>query len=148
MKAKRTWFLVADGGKARILENLGPGKGLHQVQGLEEEILLPPNRDLQADRPGRGFESTGTTRHAYEASDPHRELKRAFASHIVDTLATLHSKRRFDRLVLVAPPAVLGDLQSAMTNLLSSVVVGELVRDLTHTPTDDLARHLDGLIVV
>lgn len=30
MKAKRSWFLAADGGKARILENLGPGKGLHE----------------------------------------------------------------------------------------------------------------------
>lgn len=35
-----------------------------------------------------------------------------------------------------------------MNNSLSSVVIGELARDLTHTPTDDLQPHLSGLIAV
>ena len=148
MKAKRTWFLVADGGKARIIETVGPGKGLHQVAGLEEDLKLPPNRELQSDRPGRGFESAGPTRHAYEATDAHREMKRHFAAHLTDQLAKLHAMKRFDRLVVIAPPAMLGDLRTAMSSTLSSVVISELARDLTHTPTDDLPAHLEGLIAV
>ena len=31
MKPTRTWILIADGARARILENLGPGKGVHEV---------------------------------------------------------------------------------------------------------------------
>ncbi len=146
MKAKRTWVLVADGGKARILENLGPGKGVHQVSGLEEDLLLPPNRELQSDRPGRGFESAGPTRHAYETSDPHRELKRTFAVHLMERLAGLHAKGMFDRLVLVAPPAMLGNLRAEMSSALSSSLAGELARDLTHVPTSDIQAHLDAII--
>ena len=148
MKAKRTWILVADGGKARIVENLGPGKGLHQVAGLEETIALPPNRALLEDRPGRGFESAGPTRHAYEASDPHRELKRAFTAHLIDQQAELHTSDRFDRLVLVAPSPMLGVLRAMLTPALSAAVVGELALDLTHTPTSEIATHIEGTIAV
>ena len=148
MKATRTWILVADGGKARILENLGPGKGVHQVAGLEETVTLPPNRDLLDDRPGRGFESAGPTRHAYETSDPHRELKRAFARHLVDQLSAMHTKKLFDRLVLVAPPPMLGDLRAMINPPLSAIVVGELARDLTHTPTDEIASYIEGTSAV
>jgi protein required for attachment to host cells len=148
MKAKRTWVLVADGGKARILENLGPGKGVHQVSGLEEDLLLPPNRELQTDRPGRGFESAGPTRHAYETTDPHREMKRTFAGHLMERLAGFHAKGMFDRLVLVAPPAMLGDLRSQMGAAITSSLIGELARDLTHVPTNEMHTHLDGLISI
>ena len=148
MKAKRTWILVADGGKARILENLGPGKGVHQVPGLEETVTLPPNRALLDDRPGRGFESAGPTRHAYEESDPHRQMKRAFARHMIEQLSAMHANGRFDHLVLVAPPPMLGDLRAMLTPALSATIVGELSRDLTHTPTGDIAAHIEGTIAV
>ena len=148
MKAKCTWILVADGGRARILENLGSGKGVHQVAGVNETLTLPPNRVLQHDRPGRGFESAGPTRHAYEASDPHREMKRTFAAHLVDQLSEMHANGRFDRLVLVAPSPTMGDLRAMLTPALSVAIIGELTRDLTHTPTDEIAAHIEGIIAV
>ena len=148
MKPKRTWILVTDGGKARILENLGVGKGVHQVAGLEETITLPPNRELQDDRPGRGHESASPMRHAVEVSDPHRVLKRTFASHLVDELSALHRKGAFDRLVLVAPPEMLGNLRAVIGDPLAKSVIGELARDLTHLPTTDIATHLEAIIPV
>ncbi len=148
MKAKCTWILIADGGKARILENLGPGKGLHQVAGLAETVTLPPNRTLQNDRPGRGFESAGPTRHAYEASNPHREMKRAFADHLVEQLSAMHTSGRFDRLLLVAPSPMLGDLRAMLSPALAATLVGELARDLTHVATTEIAAHIEGIIAV
>jgi protein required for attachment to host cells len=148
MKAKRTWVLIADGAKARILENLGPSKGLHQVAGLEEDLKLPPNRELLADRPGRSFESKGATRHSYETSDPHRAMKCAFAEHVMVKLAAHYSAGKFDQLVLVAPAATLGDLRAAIDHALARAIAGELARDLTHVPTNEIGAHLGAIIVV
>ena len=148
MKATRTWILVADGGKARILENLGPGHGIHQVPNMDETLILPPNRDLLSDRPGRGFESASPTRHAYETADPHRDMKRQFAHHLLLKLKEFHGRGAFDRLVIVAPPAMLGDLRAAIGPELSKVVVGELAQDLVHLPTGEIEKHIGKLIAV
>lgn len=147
MKPVRTWVLIADGSRARVLENLGPGKGLHQIPGWHQETDLPPSHELGADRPGRSFESHGTGRHAMESpSDPHRELKRDFARQLAARLDADLARGAFDRLVVVAAPATLGDLRGALSAHVKSVVAGELDRDLTRTPTDDIAGHLGSVL--
>jgi len=105
---------VTDGGNARIFESVGVGKGLRQLAGLEESLVLPANRDLQGDRPGRAFESAVPTRHAFEPGDPHRAMKKDLASHLASRLGTMHEQGLFDRLVIVASPEMLGSLRSAL----------------------------------
>ncbi len=62
----------------------------------------PPSRDINADKPGRTFDSSGTGRHAKEPpSDPHRMEKRKFAGKITGILEARLQKKNFDRLVLV-----------------------------------------------
>jgi len=148
MKRKLTWVLVADGGRARIFECLGIGKGLRQLPQFDEALTLPANHELQDDRPGRSFESAGPMRHSYEVGDPHRALKTKFACHLVHELSTLHDAGAFNHLVLVAPPEMLGNLRSALGSGLSTVVVGELERDLTHLPMIKVAEHLEGVAPV
>ena len=148
MKAKRTWILVADGAKARVFELAGIGKGIRQLPGLEESISLPANHELQDDRPGRAFESGNPTRHAFDAGDPHRAMKRSFACHLIKVLSKLHQERAFDSLVLVAPPEMLGNLRSELSEGLLAVIAGELARDLTHLPAGEIAGHLEGLMPV
>lgn len=147
MKPVRTWVLVADGSRARVLENLGPGKGLHQLPGWHQETDLPPSHELGTDRPGRSFDSHGTGRHAMESpSDPHRELKRDFAKEIAARLDADLAKGAYDKLVVVAAPATLGDLRDALSPHVKAVVAGELDRDLTRTPTDEIAGHLASVL--
>jgi hypothetical protein len=75
MKPTRLWILIADGGRARVVLNSGPGRGIEQVTGLIFDAELPPSHDIGADRPGRTHESMGKTRHAIEPqSDPHQQL--------------------------------------------------------------------------
>jgi protein required for attachment to host cells len=146
MKPVRTWILVADAGRARVLENLGPGKGVHQLPQSSETWELPSSHELGSDRPGRSFESHGATRHAIEPkSDPNRERKRAFAAHLVGELEDRRRKQSFDRLVIVAAPEMLGDLRAHMPEALGAIVVGELAKDLTQTPTNDIAKHLEDI---
>jgi protein required for attachment to host cells len=80
MKPTRSWIVVADGAKARIFENHGPGKGLSARPEEEMHRALPPSRDIASDKPGRSHDRNGPGRHAMEPpTDAHREDKRRYA---------------------------------------------------------------------
>ncbi len=146
MKPERTWIVIADGHEAKVLESHGPHSDLVPVVDMALVMDLPPNREIQDDRPGRSFESAGPTRHAVESrTDPHRELKRELARNVVGKLDLALRDGRFDRLVIVAPPATLGDLRHAVSPQLEAKIAAELAKDLVHIPHHDLTTHLAGL---
>ena len=83
---------------------------------------LPPTRELVTDRPVRSFEFQGRTIHAKEGrSDPHRELKRCFAKSITNHLKANLDEKRYEHLILIAPPITMGDLRSALHRQAGSV---------------------------
>jgi protein required for attachment to host cells len=147
MKPVSTWIVIADGARARIVRNDGPGKGVAALPGLEFQGDHSAAFDIAADKPGRAFDSVGNARHAMEpSSDPHDELKAQFMKKIV---AVLESRQGdFDRLILVAPPQALGLLRKSLPAAVASKVTGELGKDLTQLPNGDLSAHLDGLLVI
>ena len=149
MKSVRTWVLIADGARARVLQNAGPGHGLHPVEGLVFHGDHSATHDLVSDREGRSFRSHGPGRSAIEAhSDPHRQLKKKFAHQLADMLADRLEQKTYDRLIIVAPPGALGDLRAAISDHVRARVVGEVAHDLTKTPNGELALHLKDVLLV
>ncbi len=148
MKPVRTWILIADAGRARVLQNMGPGKGTTAVDGLASESALPSStNEIVADRQGRSFESTGSTRHPMEPrTDPREQMKRSYLEMLADQLDGKLQAGAFDRLVVVAPPQALGILRAAFSDRVRSAVSGELAKDLTKTPDHDLGAHLEDLV--
>ena len=118
MASERTWVLVADGSRARILQkDEGGRKQLRTVEGMTFAHDLPKTSEVVRDRLPRTFESVGDTRHAVATEvDPHREEKRKFANELADALDAELVKKSFDRLVVVAPAQMLGDLRSALSS--------------------------------
>lgn len=148
MKPTRTWVLIADGARARILENNGPGHGLTAVDGLVFHGDHAATHDIVDDQAGRSFSSHGPGRSAIAArSDPHRELKSKFAHHLAGVLASNLEKSAYDRLVIVASPVTLGDLRSAMSDHVRAKVVGEVAQDLTKLPNDEVGRHIRNVLI-
>ena len=149
MKPVRTWILLADGTRARVLCNTGPGKGLQQVQGMEIEGDNYRSGDIMADRPGRTFDSAGSHRHAMEPhSDPQREAKRSFAADMVTELQQQLQAQSFDRLILVAAPATLGDIRKILPKSLLGVVYAEVPKNLVQIPDNELDSHLSKVLAV
>lgn len=149
MKPVKTWILLADGTRARIVCNTGPGKGLQEVAGMEFEGDNFRSGDVLADRPGRTFDSAGSNRHAMEPhSDPQREAKRSFAADMVAELQRQLQAQSFDRLVLVAAPATLGDIRKILPKPLLAVVYGEISKNLVQVPNDELGGHLSKVLAV
>jgi protein required for attachment to host cells len=149
MKPIRTWVLIADAARARVLEAKGKGRGFTVVEDMTLNAELAPSRELRTDRPGRSFESVGSTRHAVESrSDPHREQKRQFARRIAEAVEKRWAARSFDRLVLVAPAVTMGDLRAVLADGVKSAVTAEVVADLTNTPMSELPAHIEDHITL
>jgi protein required for attachment to host cells len=143
IKANTTWILVADGARARVYQNLGPGTGLTETRFPEMVGMHEPTRTINADREGRN--GMGAMVHS---ADPHRDQKRAFARDIAQFLESQARLHAFDRLVLVAPAKALGDLRGALNGQASARVVGELAKDLTHTAARELPKLLESVVVL
>jgi protein required for attachment to host cells len=147
MKPIRTWIVIADGARARIVCNEGPGKGLAPVPASQMSVALPRTRDLGSDRPGRVYDSQGYGRHGIEPRvDWHRFEKQHFAKKVATMLDASAATSAFDRLILVAPAKTLGDLRAALGKTAQNMVVGEIVKDLTACADRDLAGHLKDVI--
>jgi protein required for attachment to host cells len=139
--------LIADGARARILENTGPGHGLDPVEGMTFDGDHAATHDLVTEREGRGHNSVGAGRYAVAShSDPHRELKAKFARQLADVLASALERKAYDRLVIAASPVTLGDLRSAISPGVRAKVSGEIAHDLTKIPNDEVAGHLESVL--
>lgn len=149
MKKTVTWILIADGTRARVVEHLGPGKGLTTVKGLDWSIPPLQTQDINADRPGRSFSSVGPGRSAMEPkTDPadHREAE--FVRSVAHVMEEKAKSGAYDRLIIAAAPLALGNLRKLLSDHVKKTVVAELDKDLTNVPTPQLDKHLDGIIAV
>jgi protein required for attachment to host cells len=148
-----TWILIADGARARLLGQDRKARAFKPT--FEQEFFgtRAQSRELASDRPGRTFESAGRGqpgdvaghgRHAMEpTTDPHRQAEYQFARELSEHLEKAANERRFDRLVLVAAPKILGDLRVLLPKAVQGRIVAEINKDLTRIPTRNLGGHLD-----
>ncbi len=149
IKHPTTWILVADAAHARVVRSTGPGSDLVDVAGYSTTNELPPGRELHRDQLPRTHESVGSTRHAMAPrEDPRRRLKYDFAATLADRLAAAAAAKEFDRLVVVAPPEMLGDLRRLLPASLQKLVAAEFAKDLVKIANADLRSHFgDGLMI-
>ncbi len=144
MKPTRTWIVVADGARSRVVERLGLQTKLRLISGSDMRTEIPKSNQLGQDRPGRVHESVGSVRHAIEPKhDAHQEMENQFAGQVVAFLDAAHGKNEFDHLVIVAPPIMLGNLRKKLSTGLRKLVVDEVDKDLTKIPNDEILQHLE-----
>jgi protein required for attachment to host cells len=150
MKAKVTWIVIADGNQAKVFEHDGPGKGLRAFKELNFEQEPLKASEIMADKPGRSFTSAGPgARSSMEYStDPVQERERKFVEKLAEVLNQKKQEGKFDRLVIAAAPAALGDIRPALSDQVKDTILAEMPKDLTNVPTANLAAHFDGLIAV
>jgi protein required for attachment to host cells len=136
------WVLVADGEKALFLRNEGDGlhPNLSVIRELTEEN--PPTREQGADRPGRFHDGASPHRSAVDDTDWHRIAKERFADEIADRLYKAAHRGDYDRIVLIAPPLVLGELRKKIHKEVGDRVVAEFAKTLTNHSVPDIEKSL------
>jgi protein required for attachment to host cells len=144
-----TWIVVADGQRARFLLREVPGAGLRPVG--PGELTNPdsgkPTRAMGTDRPGRAFGDRSGARSAMEPRvDWHRQAKENFAHRVAKEIDKAAQEGAFDRLVIVAPPATLGELRASLGDAARARIQGEMAKDLTMFADRELAEHLADIL--
>lgn len=134
--------VVGDGEKALFLRNTGTPQQLKLEVENTFEHDNPATHEQGTDKPGRAFASAGTARSAMEETDWHRLGEERFAAQIADTLYRLAHAKKFEALVVVAPPKVLGNLRKAFHKEVVNCITGEVAKDLTSHPIPDIEKIL------
>ncbi|HJU10110.1 MAG TPA: host attachment protein [Candidatus Binataceae bacterium] len=140
-----TWYVVANASRARVVTLEAASNrsvpGAHTVAPALNEEFVGRNlksRDVLADKLGQY-----SPHHPASPSVPHEHAKAGFALELADVLDKALNERRFDRLILIAPPEMLGNLRNALTEQVKHRVVGEQDKDLTQMNDKELAERLD-----
>jgi len=142
MKPIRTYILIADGARARLLLSEGRTSPLVEVPSSDDRQTLKPDHELASDRPGRVHESANVSRHAIERVDLHQQEKGKFAVALAAKLDKRLENREFDRLIVVAAPETLGVIRAALSEKVRSVILGEVPKDLTKVPNGDVRDYI------
>jgi len=145
MKPVNTWIVLADATTFRLAANQGPGKG---VYGLPDPGLVAPPVTALSDEPGMTNAPAGPNRGGISHPDLKGQAQAGFADVIVRFLDAARRKKRFQRFILIAPPAMLGVLRQQLTPQLQDVLHADIAKDLTHVPLDDLPGHLADVLAV
>lgn len=145
--AHNGWLVVADGEKALFLRNQGDAKYPNLDVFHEDAQTNPPTRQQGSDQPGRLRDGANVHRSAVAETDWHRLQKDRFARDIADRLYAYAHAGRFEQLVLVAAPHVLGEIRKALHGEVTGRVIGEIDKDLTNHPVDRIEKlvlHSEG----
>lgn len=134
---KGTWIVVADEERAIFLENTGDTRDpkLSVIARMEAEPVAE-----RSDRPGRMADNGPGQKSAMEQPDYDRIQGARLAADLVASLTKRLSKGAFDRLVVAAPPQVLGAIRDEMDDALRATILAQISKTLTKHPLPKLAE--------
>lgn len=157
-----TWVLVADAKQAQIytpkqverrIPLVGNGKHRH-VEEIHARELAPilarplsaesaKNYETGRNKTGMVFESFSSARHMAEPHlDARKEVMQRFARRVADFIGSAKNGEAFDRLVLVAPPVMLGEIDACLTEHIQRKVTAKVPRELTRCTEVELTGRL------
>jgi len=130
-KDNATWYVVADGGKARVLT--GSGRSMRTVHVFDNSGDGSTDDDPAA----------GRSQLTAPESDPHEQAKLAFEKKVADELNEAVRTGKLDSIVLAAPAHALHNIRGHLNKAALAVLSKSLTKDLTNVPDHELAGHFD-----
>lgn len=119
---KNRWYVFANRSEAAIFQS-------HKSEPFNFVFRMKNNH---ADNTPRNFEA-----------DREQDVEK-FASDIAANIARSWSLRRFDELVLIAEPRVLGRLRAKLPLTVIHSIVDEYPKDLTHLSSKEAQKRISG----
>jgi len=133
--------MVGDGSRALFFRNSGTPMNPKLAVENQFEHDNPPTREQGTDRPTRGQRGA---RGSIEQSDWQQLNEDRFASEIADKLYQMAHANRFQRLIIVAPPKVLGTLRKSLHKEVLDRVEAEVPKELAASPVREIERELSS----
>ena len=142
MKDDRILVAVFDSAHARFFEFKEAHAKLEVVLGEVSSQLHHDHRDIDSDKPGRGF-SSGGQHHSYESpSDPRKLEKHNFVRAIADAIEAALDAHKFGRLAIVAPSRSVGEFRSVASPKVLKVLWREVPKELSNLTDAQLHERL------
>jgi protein required for attachment to host cells len=137
------WVMVADAAHAQIYKTDLMFTELEPVDSRIHPQSRVKAKELVAGDRGSNRAYAGAVHSAYERhTDPHRGAQDAFAKELGEWLGVGRQEQRYERLVLIAPPAFLGRLRAQLDAETERAVVGTLAHDWVEVAPRELAQRL------
>lgn len=144
MRHLETWYLIADGARARIVTRPDAASAYRTVFADESAAARARAHELVSDGPGHVQESANSARHAVGPRlDPHRKEEIKFIRGLAAHLNREAAQGSFDRLVIYAAPRCLAALRAGLAPATLKKLHGEHAKDLTKVPLAELPAHLE-----
>lgn len=141
---KHAWIALCDGAKGLILQNDGDAANLSLRTVASYESGAAPTHELGTDRPGRVTGSMGLPRSAVESPDLHGRAEEEFLSRFVHALDEQVKEAPHARLIIIAPPRVLGRVRKLLNPALREMLFAEIPRDLTPHTVEEIQTRLSA----
>jgi protein required for attachment to host cells len=135
-----TAVLVADGRKLLFFRNEGDADYPTLSLVRHREQHNPADRDQSSDAAGRAANPRGPAGSVMEEADFHQIEEDRFAAEAAEMLKQRAFAGEYQRLLVVAPPRTLGELRKNYHKEVESRLLGELPKDLTGHPVDQIER--------
>lgn len=139
---RHTWVAVCNGRRGLVLQNIGTPAEivLHTIASYE--CYAEPTHELGHDAPGRATGPGGLPRSAFETPDLHTRAEQKFVARFASALDGHVSNTPNLRLVVVAPPRVLGWLRKELTPVLQHGLFAEIPKDIAQHDVSQIANEL------
>ena len=148
MKPIKTLLLLANDATARLFENLGPGRGLREIEDVPAALVS--GTDVRyADRPGRNAAAPGMAQHAFadQAEAEEVQSRDAFVRAVLRETEARFREGDYRRFVIAAAPATLGALRAHLPDALRQALVLDVAKDFTGQTPGEVVKHLEGEIL-
>jgi protein required for attachment to host cells len=134
-----SFVLVADGRKSLFFRNEGDAE--FPKFAIEEKAVdvNPPHREQASDSAGRASNTLGSS---MEEVDFHALEEQRFAAATAGMLNDRALRNDYEALVIVAPPATLGELRKHYHKEVEKRLVAEVPKDLVNVPVAEIEEIL------
>ncbi|MCE3254865.1 MAG: uncharacterized protein K0R25_359 [Rickettsiaceae bacterium] len=135
-----TWIAVIGAHKAYFFKRTIATKPT-LIEEIEAEL------DREHEKPGRTFDSMGAGRHAVEPhTDYHQIEKQEFATKILEVLSNGSRHNKFEKLILIADPKMLGIINNHLDKDLASKVQESFPKNFAEMEIREIEEHIADMI--
>ena len=145
MKPVVTWVVLANARAIRVLSHQGQGNGLTALAG---QCWHAPEASMPRDKAGIGHSIAGPGVAAVEQKNATKINDIRFAKEVIAKLSEAYLAKKFDRLILISGPHMLGLLRANIDVPLRAALIGEIAKDLSAQSLTQIEIHLGQLIAI
>lgn len=147
-----TWVLVANGERARCFERRAEDRALIELADFVHPQSQQPNLQRAGDVSGDAGKGHGRTGHAGTQFEPHTEAhakeRGGFAAELANYLNQGINDHQCSQLVLIASPALLGELKPRLSVAAAKAVQVTVASDLTRYTGSDLKERVSQALAL